>query len=589
MPFSGSQARRKQLTLAACILGSGIVLLDGTVVNVALPSIQRALGGGLAAQQWVVNGYLLTLGSLILVGGSLGDVFGERRIFALGVGGFGVASLACAAAPSIYALVAARALQGLAGALLVPSSLAVIVATFAESERGPAIGSWTAWGGIATVIGPLAGGELLALASWRAIFLLNVPLTVACVALILAVVPGGEHTRARAAARTGIDPREADGSARALVSDGPYARARTAPTRTGVPGTDLGGSRTRRVDLPGAGLCALGLAGPVFALIEQPRLGWSSPAVFVPLLAGLVFFGAFLAYEWRGAEDPMLPLGLFGKRNFSAGNVETLAMYAGLAVLFFFLVLFLQQVGGYTPLQSGLATLPVTFVMFALSKRFGALSDRYGPRLFMGAGPLVAAAGLLLFQRVGVPVDYATDVLPALLVFALGLSMTVAPLTAAVLAGAERQQAGIASAVNNAVARVAGLLGTAALGAALAGAFARSLDANLAGVRLGPAGEAAVREAKRLTLGLPNVSGLPPKQARALTGAAEAASLHSFHLGLAAAAVLVALGGVCGLLWIRNPQRAVEAEGCEGGALVGASLDAAGVGQEVTIASANPS
>jgi hypothetical protein len=253
------------------------------------------------------------------------------------------------------------------------------------------------------------------------------------------------------------------------------------------------------------------------------------------------------------------------------------------------LVLFLQQVGGYTPLQSGLATLPVTFVMFALSKRFGALSDRYGPRFFMGAGPLVAAAGLLLFQRVGVPVDYAADVLPALLVFALGLSMTVAPLTAAVLAGAERSQAGIASAVNNAVARVAGLLGTAALGAALAGVFAKSLDANLAGVRLGPAGEAAVREAKRLTLGLPNVSDLPPKQAHALTSAAEAASLHSFHLGLAAAAVLVALGGVCGLIWIRNPQRTVEAEGCEGGALVGASLDAAGVGQEVTIASANPS
>ncbi|HTR73029.1 MAG TPA: MFS transporter [Solirubrobacteraceae bacterium] len=592
MSLSGSEARRKQLTLAACILGSGIVLLDGTAVNVALPSIQRALGGGLAAQQWVVNGYLLTLGSLILVGGSLGDVFGERRIFALGVAGFGAASLACAVAPSIYALVAARALQGVAGALLVPSSLAVIVATFAESERGPAIGSWTAWGGIATVLGPLAGGELLALASWRSIFLLNLPLTVACVALILVVVPGGGRARARTAP-TGTGLPDGEGSGQTLSSGGGLARARTAPTGMGVlpdaAGTGTGTERARRVDLPGAGLCVLGLAGPVFALIEQPRLGWSSPAVFVPLLAGLAFFGAFLAYEWRGAKDPMLPLGLFRKRNFTAGNVETFAMYAGLAVLFFFLVLFLQQVGGYTPLQSGLATLPVTGVMFALSKRFGALSDRHGPRLFMGAGPLVAAVGLLLFQRVGVHVDYVADVLPALLVFALGLSMTVAPLTAAVLAGAERSQAGIASAVNNAVARVAGLLGTAALGAALAGAFAKSLDADLAGVRLGPAGEAAVREAKRLTLGLPNVSGLPPKQAKALTSAAETASLHSFHLGLAVAAVLVALGGVCGLIWIRNPQRAVEAEGCEGGVLVGASLDAAGVGQEVTIASANPS
>jgi EmrB/QacA subfamily drug resistance transporter len=563
MVLAGSDSARKQLTLVACILGSGIVLLDGTAVNVALPSIQRALGGGLAAQQWVVNGYLLTLGSLILIGGSLGDVYGERRIFAFGVAGFGAMSLACAAAPSIYALVAARALQGVAGALLVPSSLAVIVATFAESERGPAIGSWTAWGGIATVLGPLAGGELLALSSWRAIFLINLPFTLICVALILLVVPGAEPAPAPAG---GAD------------------RSRPA----------------RRVDLPGAGLAALGLAGPVFALIEQPRLGWSDPAVLVPLLAGVALLAAFLLYEWRGARDPMLPLGLFSRRNFSAGNVETLAMYAGLAILFFFLVLFLQQVGGYTPLQSGFATLPVTLVMFALSRRFGALADRHGPRLFMGAGPLVAAAGLLLFQRVGTTVDYAGDVLPALLVFALGLSMTVAPLTAAVLAGAERAQAGIASAVNNAIARVAGLLGTAAVGAAVATAFGRSLDSQLAGVPLGPAGRVAVREAKRLTLGLPNVSGLPPREARALTSAAQAASLHSFHLGLAIAAVLVALGGMCGLFGIRNPKRAVAAAGCEGGALVGASLEAAqGPGeeavvvarasQEATIASTNPS
>ncbi|HYM44566.1 MAG TPA: MFS transporter [Solirubrobacteraceae bacterium] len=531
MPSVQSEARRKRLALIACIIGSGIALLDGTAVNVALPSIQRALGGGLAAQQWVVNGYLLTLGSLILIGGSLGDLYGERRIFALGVGGFGAASLGCALAPSIGALVAARALQGVAGALLVPSALAVIVATFAESERGPAIGSWTAWGGIATVLGPLAGGELLALGSWRWIFLLNLPFVIACIALIMVAIPRAEHSPA--------------GEPRGFA---------------------------RRVDLPGALLCALGLGGPVFALIEQPRLGWSSPAVLVPLLGGVALLAGFVIYESR-AQRPMLPLGLFSQRNFSAGNVETLAMYAGLAVLFFFLVLFLQQIGGYTPLQSGLATLPVTLVMFALSRRFGALADRHGPRLLMGVGPLVAAAGLLLFQRVGVHVDYLADVLPALLVFSLGLSMTVAPLTAAVLAGVRERQAGIASAVNNALARVAGLLGTAAVGAAVATAYGSSLDGNLAGTHLGPAASVAVREAKRLPLGRPDVQGLPPGQARALSGAAEAASLHSFHLGLAIAAALVALGGIAGAIGVRNPRRVVHAAGCEGGALVGASHD----------------
>jgi MFS family permease len=556
-----TDASRKRLTLIACILGSGIALLDGTAVNVALPSIQDALGGGLAAQQWVVNAYLLTLGSLILIGGSLGDLYGERRIFALGVGGFGVTSLLCALAPTIEVLIAARALQGVAGALLVPSALAVIVATFDESERGPAIGSWTAWGGIATVLGPLAGGELLAIGSWRWIFLLNLPLVIVCVALILVAIPAMVRPIAAVRPATALD---GDTSARGAQV--------LAPGMT--PPESAPAAQPRRIDLPGAALCALGLGGPVFALIEQPRLGWSDPAVLVPLIAGVALLFMFVAYEWR-ARDPMLPLGLFRRRNFSAGNVETFAMYAGLAVLFFFLVLFLQQVGGYTPLQSGLATLPVTLVMFALSRRFGALADRHGPRLFMGLGPLVAAVGLLLFQRVGTSIDYVTDVLPALLVFALGLSMTVAPLTAAVLAGAERTQAGIASAVNNAVARVAGLLGTAAVGAAIATAFATSLDTNLTGVRLGPAAEATVREAKRLPLGLPNVSGLPPRQAHAVLSAAEAASLHSFHLGLAIAAVLVALGGIAGALGVRNPERVVHAATCEGGALVGASPEVA--------------
>lgn len=522
-------AQVKRLTLVACILGSGIALLDGTVVNVALPTIQRELGGGLAAQQWVVNAYLLTLGSLILIGGSLGDLYGERRIFALGVGGFGLASLLCALAPSIGALIAARALQGVASALLTPSALAVIVATFRESERGPAIGSWTAWGGIATVLGPLTGGELLQITSWRAIFLINLPFVVVCVVLILTVIP------------------------------------KSAPRR----------ERGRTVDFLGGLLCALGLGGPVFALIEQPRLGWGSPGVVFPFIAGVVLLVCFVAHEQR-TRDPMLPLALFRRRNFSAGNVETLAMYAGLAILFFFLTIFLQQIGGYTPLQAGLATLPATVVMFALSKRFGALADRYGPRLFMGAGPLVAACGLLLLRRIGVHVDYLTDVFPGILVFSLGLSMTVAPLTAAVLAGVETTQAGIASAVNNAVARVAGLLGTAAVGAAVAASFVSGLHSNLAGRPLGAPARAAVAEAKRLPLGRPSTAGLPRAQASAITLAADDASLKSFQLGLGIAALLVAAGGIAGAVGVRNPRRAVSAEECEGGQLVGAALDAAG-------------
>jgi predicted MFS family arabinose efflux permease len=287
----------------------------------------------------------------------------------------------------------------------------------------------------------------------------------------------------------------------------------------------------------------------VFALIEQPRLGWSSPAVLAPLIAGVGLLGIFMLFESRTSE-PMLPLGLFRRRNFAAGNVETFSMYAGLSILFFFLVLFLQQIGGYTPLKSGLATLPVTVIMFGLSRRFGALADRYGPRLLMGAGPLVAATGLLLFQRVGVRPDYLSELLPPLLVFSLGLAMTVAPLTAAVLAGSERE-AGIASGVNNAVARIAGLLGTAAVGAAISSAFSASLQSRLAGAALGPAARALIRTAERLPLGRPNVSGLPAVQAHALREAAEQASLHSFHLGMAIAAALVAIGGLAGAAGIR--------------------------------------
>jgi EmrB/QacA subfamily drug resistance transporter len=517
----------KRLSLLAAIMGSFVVGLDATVVNVALPSIASDLGGGLAGQQWVSNAYLLALGSLILIGGSLGDVLGERRVFAVGVGGFGAVSIVCALAPSIEVLIAGRALQGVFGALLTPSALAVIVSAFPPDERGGAIGSWTAWSGIATVIGPLLGGYLIDATSWRWIFAINVPFVVATLVLVRVAVPKRQRQ-----------------------------------------------TRHTPIDWTGAALCALGLAGPVFALIRQPALGWGAPGVWLPAGAGIALFATFLWWEGR-TPYPMLPLDLFKRRNFSIGNAETFAMYGGLGITFFFLVLFLQQVAGYDALQAGLATLPSTIVMFLLSKRAGRMADRHGPRVFMGFGPLVAAAGLLLMQRIGADPDYFTDVFPALLVFSLGLAATVAPLTATVLADADEGNAGIASGVNNAVARVASLLAVAALGAIVSSSFSSSIDGSLTGRALSPAARATVADAKERTLAAADVSRLPPDEQAAVATAVQDASVDAFHLGMGLSAALVAAGGLLGLVGIVNPRRTVRCEDCAGGQLVAAPQDAA--------------
>ena len=441
--------RHKRLTLVAAILGSAVATIDGTIVNVALPAIERDLGGGLASQQWVANAYLLALGPLILIGGSLGDIYGERRVFAIGVSAFGVLSLACALAPSIDFLIGARALQGAAGALVTPSSLAIIVAAFPAGERAAAIGSWTAWGGIAAIIGPLVGGEIVDHFSWRWIFAINIPLVAVTLGLILAAVPPTVRTE------------------------------------------------HRRVDVVGALLCVLGLGGFVFALVEQPRYGWASPTIWAPLVLGIGLLAAFLVYESR-IPEPMVKLELFRRRNFAVGNIETLAMYAGISILFFYLVIYLQQVAGYSALRSGLVTLPVTIEMFVLSRRFGALADRLGPRFFMGFGPLVAAGGILLLLRLGMNVSYWTDLLPALLVFGVGLSMTVAPLTATVLADADESDAGIASAINNSVARIAGLVGVSVIGVVIGGTLVGdNFAANQASVARVPRGDGDLRRARR--------------------------------------------------------------------------------------------
>jgi EmrB/QacA subfamily drug resistance transporter len=497
----------QRLALAAAIMGSFVAGLDSTAVNVALPAIREDLGGGLAAQQWIANGYLLTLGSLILVGGSLGDIFGERRIFSIGVGGFGAVSLLCALAPSVEVLIAGRALQGVFGALLTPSSLAVIVGAFGARERGAAIGSWTAWSGIAIIVGPLAGGWLVDVASWRLIFAVNIPFVAVTLLLVRRAVAARERTTTR------------------------------------MP-----------VDWAGAALTVLGLAGPVLGLIRQPVAGWSSPEVWGPSLAGVLLLAAFLVRERRTAH-PMLPLGLFRRRNFAAANLQTLFMYGGLSAAFFFLVLFLQQVAGYTALEAGLATMPPSVVMFFLSSRAGRLADRFGPRLFMAGGPLLSAVGLLGLLRAGPSPAFVSDLLVPLLVFSLGLAACVAPLTATVLADADDSNAGIASGVNNAIARVAGLLAVAALGAVVAAQFGSALDERLAGRTLDLRAAAAVQQARRQTLAQVD----PARAGAPVARSVEAASVHAFHVGEGIAALLMGLGGLAGAVGIRNPPLCSEA------------------------------
>jgi EmrB/QacA subfamily drug resistance transporter len=413
--------RAARWTLIATILGSSIAFIDGTVVNVALPAIQRDLGGGLAAQQWIVDAYLLTLGSLILVGGSLGDIFGEVRMFTLGVGLFGLASVLCAAAPNSTTLIVFRGIQGIAGALLTPASLAVLTSTFSGAERGAAIGTWTAWSGISSVIGPLLGGWLIGISTWRVIFLINVPIAVGTLVLVR------RHVAERASGRTDV-----------------------------------------RVDFAGAALCALGLGGLVFGFIEQPRLGWGNPAVPGSIAGGFLLLAAFVAYEQRTAM-PMLPLRLFKRRNFAVANIETFVVYGGLSAWGFFLTLFLQQLSGYSPFRAGLALVPLTIGLFLLSRFVGRLSMRFGPRLFMAAGPLLGGVSILALTRLPTQLSYWRDLFPPLVGFAIALALTVAPLTTTVLSDAGAGDAGIASGVNNAVARVAGLVAIAAIGIAAAG------------------------------------------------------------------------------------------------------------------------
>jgi EmrB/QacA subfamily drug resistance transporter len=502
--------RRKTLTLIATILGSNIVFLDGTVVNIALPSIQRDLDTGLAAQQWVVEAYLLTLVAVLLVGGSLGDLYGRRRLFTIGLAGFAVTSVMCALAPSSGVLIASRALQGVAGALLVPGSLAIIASTWEGAERGKAVGTWTAWAGISTLAGPAAGGALIDLLSWRWVFWINVPLILFTLWLT------------HRAVEESSDPEACPG-----------------------------------VDYPGIGLSAVGFGGPVFALIEQPNVGWESPLVIGPMAAGVIALAAFVAWEAR-TRAPMVPLSLFAVRNFTVTNLTTLAVYAGLYGSMFFLTIFLQQVGGYSPLQAGLASMPVTVIMFLLSPRFGALASGYGPRLPMSVGPLIAGVGLLLLVRIDGEAAYFVDVLPGILVFSLGLAMTVAPLTATVLDSVPERRAGIASGINNAVSRIAGLLAIAVIGAVITAQFLGAAESGAEDRALGAEARAALEAARNSPFAGPDLSAVPDREVQAATQVADDAAVDGFRVGIAITGLLSIAGGLVAAVGIRNPPRPIE-------------------------------
>ncbi|HEY0936326.1 MAG TPA: DHA2 family efflux MFS transporter permease subunit [Trebonia sp.] len=457
----GSPAGR--WALAATVLGSGIAALDATVVNIALPAIGRDFHASVASLQWVIDGYTLPLAGLLLLGGALGDAYGRRKVFLIGIVWFALASLACGLAPDDGFLIAARALQGAGAALLTPGSLAILQASFAPQDRSKAIGAWSGLGGVAAAAGPFLGGWLIGAVSWRLVFFINLPVAVAVLAIAARHVP---------------------------------------ESRAPGPRPPL--------DVTGALTISLALAGLTYGLIDASADGWTSPVVLASLAAGVILFAAFCTVELRSSH-PMLPLTVFRARQFSAANAVTFVDYAALGGALFLVPVVLQEVSGYSPLQAGMALLPLTAIMLALSARSAALASRIGPRLQMTVGPLLIAAGMALFARVHGSGDYLTQVLPAVLVLGLGLAANVAPLTATALSAAPAEHSGIASAVNNDVARAAGLIAVAVL-PALAG----------------------------------------------LTGAAylhPAALTRGFHVAVLIAAAVAAAGGLLAALTIRNPVR----------------------------------
>src|ERR1700719_1882813 len=475
--------------LAVAILGSSMAFIDGTIVNVALPALQKNLGGTVIDMQWVVEGYALFLSALILVGGSMGDLFGRRRMFLSGVAVFAVASARCGLAPNIHQLVIARAIQGVGAAFLVPGSLSIISASFSEKERGRAIGTWSGFTAMTTALGPVLGGWLIEHASWRWAFFINLPLAAAVIVLALWRVPESKNPE------------------------------------------------LKTVDWTGALIATVGLAGLTYGFIESSNFGWSNPFVWGSLSAGCVFLAAFLYVESR-VESPIVPLKVFRSRDFSGANLLTLFLYAALGIFFFLYPLNLIQVQHYSATAAGAAALPLILLIFLLSRWSGGLVARYGAKLPLMVGPVIAAAGFLLCAVPSTGGNYWRTFFPAFMVLGLGMAVSVAPLTTVVMSAVDQARAGTASGINNAVSRVAGVLAVAIFGIVMVSAFSARLQHSLAGLNLAPAALHQIQSSVIRLAGLETPAGLDPQTTSAVQDAIAHAFVFAFRLVMLICAAL---------------------------------------------------